>query len=609
MISSFKSIELIGNLLQGKREKMRPDTFVPQKPEIVLPRNNPEPLERSTPEEQGVPSSYLADFYEAMSEKTLASHSIMVARHGKIIASGSFAPYREDIWHISHSLCKSITSLAVGIAIGEGYFTLEDSIYDIFPQENRWPEIFRRKEITVRQLLTMSTGIGFNELMTMVDDNWIEGFMNSKEVFQPGTEFAYNSTNTFMLSAIIQERTGMKLLDYLNEKLFHPMGIHELYWEESPEHINKGGWGLNLWIEDMVKLGILCLDKGRWKGRQLVPEEWIEEATRKQIDTPDTMNRYGYGYQFWMCRRPGAYQFNGMLGQNLVIIPDRDLVIAVTAGSNCLFPEGPAMNIIMDYFGSEECPLTDDKLPEDEENFKKLYQKLEGLCFAGILPSARKIYQTKGIFKGRTLILNRSLPNWERMASGIPKVIKQIVGRVFEMQENTSSVIPLMLQMIHNNYSVGIRAFRFVIREECLWLEVKEGDAKHRIKIGFEKPFYSTISFNGEHYLTGTQGLIREDEDGRPVFYLMISYVETTSTGIIKFYLNDEQMLVKFDEMPRVDEVASALDVMIPVKGIRELNPVKRVSDSKFARSEMEKTTRQRIWASCVRPGINEPEE
>ena len=239
MLSSIKSIELISNLLQGKRERMQSDIFVPQKPEMPEFRQDPQPLERATPEAQGVPSEWLTAFYEAMSEKTLASHGIMVARHGKIIASGAFKPYKEWIWHISHSMCKSITGLAAGIAIDEGYFSLEDSIYDIFPEESKWQEMMRRRGICVRDLLTMSTGAAFNELSSVTEDKWVEGFIRSPEIFAPGEDFAYNSTNTFMISAIIQKTTGMKMLDYLNEKLFHPMGIYDLYWEENPPEPGK----------------------------------------------------------------------------------------------------------------------------------------------------------------------------------------------------------------------------------------------------------------------------------------------------------------------------------------------------------------------------------
>lgn len=609
MLSSIKSIELISHLLQGKREKMQSDIYTPQKPEMPEFRQDPQPLERSSPEAQGIPSDWLTEFYKAMSEKELASHCIMVARHGKIIASGAYKPYKEWIWHISHSMCKSITSLAVGIAIEEGYFSLEDSVYDIFPEESKWQERLRRKDIRIRDLLTMSTGVTFNELSTVTEEQWIEGFIRSVGFFQPGEAFAYNSTNTFMLSAIIQKQTGMKLLDYLNEKLFHPMGIYGLYWEENPEHINKGGWGLSLWIEDMVKLGLLCLNKGRWQGQQLVPEAWLTEATQKQVDTPEAMNRYGYGYQFWMCGRPGAYQFNGMLGQNVVIIPDRDIVIAATAGSACLFPEGKAMETIMKYFGAASLPFSDTPLPENKEALQRLNKTLEHLSFSRIVPPLRKIYQNKGPFKGKTLIMHPTPLRWGRMVSGIPKVMERVVGKVYEMEENTASVIPLMLQMIHNNYSLGMRGFRFAIREEGLWLETREGDAVHRIKIGFETAAYSKVNLNGETYLVGSQGVIREDEDGNPVLYLMLSYVETTSTSILKFFLEDERMLVKFDETPRVDEVTAALDVMIPVKGLRELNPVKKVSDWKFAQEEMEKATRQQVWAVCIRKNSETEEE
>lgn len=208
MLSSIKSIELIGNLLQGKRDKMQSDNYTPQKPEMPEFRQDPQPLERTTPEAQGIPSDWMREFYKAMSAKELASHCIMVARHGKIITSGAFKPYKEWMWHISHSMCKSITSLAAGIAIGEGYFSLEDSIYDIFPEESKWQEMLRRRDIRVRDLLTMSTGVAFNELSSVTEENWVEGFLRSVEVFQPGEDFAYNSTNTFMISAIIQKKPG-----------------------------------------------------------------------------------------------------------------------------------------------------------------------------------------------------------------------------------------------------------------------------------------------------------------------------------------------------------------------------------------------------------------
>lgn len=571
MLSPIKSLEFITNLIQGKREKIPQNLYEPQKPKMPEMRQNPQPLERSVPEAEGVPSGWLEKFFRAMSEPEIASHCIMIARHGKVIASAGFKPFREDIWHISHSLCKSITSLAVGIAIHEGYFSMEDSLHDIFPEENHWTDAFKKNDITVRELLTMSTGVTFNELGTVTEEDWIQGFMNSFEIFDPGKGFAYNSTNTYMLSAIIQEQTGMKLLDYLNEKLFHPMGIYDLYWEESPQGANKGGWGLSLWIEDMVKLGILCLNQGCWKGQQLVPREWFEEAVKKQIDTPKEMNGYGYGYQFWMCKRSGSYQFNGMFGQNVVILPDLDMVIAATGGSRTMFPESRAMDIIMDYFGGPDCPVSSQPLPADETGLKQLKQFLGQLSFMNFGPGEQRIFQKKG----RESILNKT----------------------YKMEENTASVIPLMLQMMHNNYSTGMKAFRFLLHEQRLCLEAQEGMEVHRIQIGFDEFLYSEIELNGEYYKVGSRAVFREDEDGRDLLYVMLSYIETTSTEIIKFCLRGDKILVKFEERPEIEDVLSGLDLLIPVKEIRALSPVKRVSDSRFARREMYKITHKHVWA------------
>ena len=607
-MSPIKSLEFITNFIQGKREKIPQKLYEPQKPKMPEIRNNPQPLERSLPEAEGVPSGWLEKFFKDMSEPEIASHCIMIARHGKVIASAGFKPYREDIWHISHSLCKSITSLAAGIAIHEGYFSIEDSLHDIFPEENRWPDAFKKNDITVRELLTMSTGVTFNELGTVTEEDWIQGFMNSFEVFDPGKGFAYNSTNTYMLSAIIQEQTGMKLLDYVNEKLFHPMGIYDLYWEESPQGANKGGWGLNLWIEDMVKLGILCLNEGCWKGQQLVPREWFEEAVRKQIDTPEEMNRYGYGYQFWMCKRPGSYQFNGMFGQNVVILPDLDMVIATTGGSRTMFPESRTMDIIMKYFGGDDCPISNYPLLPDENAYKQLKHFLEQLSFMNFGPREQRIFQKKGRFKGRWVVMRNRIPDYKRIEGDIPGRMESLLNKIYEMEENTASVIPLMLQMMHNNYSTGMKAFRFVIREAVLWLETREGTCVHRIRIGFDGPLYSEIELNGEYYKVGSRAVFREDEDGRDLLYVMLSYVETTSTEIIKFCFREEKLLVKFEERPEIEDVISGLDVLIPVRGLRALAPVKRVSDLKFARREMGRITRQKVRAE-VKLQVNSGEE
>ena len=155
-----------------------------------------------------------------------------------------------------------------------------------------------RPEVTVEHLLTMTSGVQFNEIGAISGNDWLNSFLNAPVSGKPGAAFQYNSMNTYVLSAIVTERTGMTLSEYLEPRLFQPLGITKYLWETCPKGITKGGWGLFLCPEDMAKLGQLYLQRGIWKGQQLVPEGWVEISTGKQVESVE--GTFGYGYQVWM---------------------------------------------------------------------------------------------------------------------------------------------------------------------------------------------------------------------------------------------------------------------------------------------------------------------
>jgi len=189
----------------------------------------------------------------------------------------------------------------------------------------------------VRHLLSMSTG---NELDTMPalhdrqDGDWIKAFLACPVEREPGTHFVYNTGATYMLSAIIQKITGMKLIDYLTPRLIEPLGIEDSWWEESPQGINTGGFGYNIKTEDIACFGQMYLQKGKWNGKQILPEAWVEQASAKQVPNDSQQNidwRQGYGFQFWRCQPHGAYRGDGAFGQYCVIMPEQDAVLAITS--------------------------------------------------------------------------------------------------------------------------------------------------------------------------------------------------------------------------------------------------------------------------------------
>ncbi|MBL8162239.1 MAG: serine hydrolase, partial [Anaerolineae bacterium] len=293
-------------------------------------------LQRSAPEEQGVASAAILEFVEALNSQVQEVHSFMLLRHGSVIAEGWWTPYGNEYPHQLFSLSKSFTSTAVGLAVSEGHFSIDDPVVSFFPDEAPADGSELLAALRVRHLLSMNTGQDSDTWSFMVDrpdGDWIKGFFSVPVLHAPGTHFVYNTGATYMLSAIVQKTTGMKVVDYLAPRLFQPLGITNAAWRDSPQGITAGGIGLSLKTEDVARFGQLYLQHGRWQGQQVVSEAWIAEATAFQSANGDDPNNdwaQGYGYQFWHCRH-GAYRGDGVFGQYCIVMPEQDAVLAITA--------------------------------------------------------------------------------------------------------------------------------------------------------------------------------------------------------------------------------------------------------------------------------------
>jgi len=282
----------------------------------------------------------------AATEEPRGLHSIMIVQNGKVIKERWFGEENgPDIPHVLNSCSKTFTSTAVGIAIDEGYFGLDDRLIDFFPDE--LPDSISQNlaKVTVRNLLTMNSG--HKREPRRGQDNWVSAYLNSPIEAIPGTYYCYSSLGTYMLSAIVQKTTGQKVVDFLQPRLFEPLGIDYPKWDESPEGINTGGWGLYVKTEDLAKLGLLLLQKGKWNGKQIVSEEWVNQASAKQVNcypsgmSPESLAEsnltidnsdwvQGYGFQIWRCRH-NAFRADGAWGQYIIVIPEKNAVIATTA--------------------------------------------------------------------------------------------------------------------------------------------------------------------------------------------------------------------------------------------------------------------------------------
>ena len=545
--------ELVLNMILGKTGGTRVDYF-PQKPDFPFDAVYEQAFVRATPESQGISSDLFAALLRELdASKDTEMHHFMALRHGKVICECNFAPYPKGMWHITHSMCKSITGMAIGMLIEEGKLKLDENIYDIFPDHiNAFSKIFR-PVITVENLLTMTSGVTFNESGIVSGNDWLGSFLNASVNGKPGTEFQYNSLNTYVLSAIVTKRTGETLTEYLTPRLFSPLGITKYYWETCPKGITKGGWGLFLCAEDMAKLGQLYLQKGKWNGQQLVSEYWIEISTARHLKTQN--DTYGYGYQLWMEQRPGSFEYNGMLGQNVIIYPDMDMVLVTNAGNKEMFQDCIMLNIIRKYFPVNYHPA--DVLPENPLS----YSLLKRLC--GELENGENNNNRSTSLRGgwKRNVVSRRKHSDKKYSYRISAIVdlpsdhhsfmRAVSGRTYVMEQQNIGIAPLFVQVFHNNMTDGISEISFTYDAGNFWISFNEGEVIHKLPVGFGKAADGCVDLHGEHYLVATLGEFARDENDIPVLKLEVTFIEECAKRKAHiFFHEDDEIEIRWNETP-----------------------------------------------------------
>lgn len=544
--------ELVLNMILGKTGGTRVDYF-PQKPDFPFDAVYEQAFVRATPESQGISSDLFAALLRELdASKDTEMHHFMALRHGKVICECNFAPYPKGMWHITHSMCKSITGMAIGMLIEEEKLKLDENIYDIFPDHiNAFSKIFR-PVITVENLLTMTSGVTFNESGIVSGNDWLGSFLNASVNGKPGTEFQYNSLNTYVLSAIVTKRTGETLTEYLTPRLFGPLGITKYYWETCPKGITKGGWGLFLCAEDMAKLGQLYLQRGKWNGQQLVSEYWIEISTARHLKTQN--DTYGYGYQLWMEQRPGSFEYNGMLGQNVIIYPDMDMVLVTNAGNKEMFQDCIMLNIIRKYFPVNYHPA--DVLPENPLS----YSLLKRLC--GELENGENNNRSTSLRGGwkRNVVSRRKHSDKKysyRVSAAVDRpsdhhsFMRAVSGRTYVMEQQNIGIAPLFVQVFHNNMTDGISEISFTYDAGNFYVSFTEGEVIHKLPVGFGRAADGCVDLHGEHYLVATLGEFARDENDIPVLKLEITFIEEcVKRKAHIFFHEDDEIEIRWNETP-----------------------------------------------------------
>jgi len=291
-------------------------------------------LPRTAPEAQGASSAGLAAFVNAL-DQLGDVHSVMVLKGGSVIAESWWAPYAAATPHMMFSLSKSFTSTAVGLLISEGKLDLDDRVIDLLAADVPAEPGDNLSLMTVRHLLTMTTGHATDTVARVRrnEPGWARALLALPVEHTPGTHFVYNTGATYLLSAIVQAVTGERLVDYLQPRILEPLGIMDAAWEQSPDGINTGGYGLRVLTEDIARFGQLYLQHGVWEGAQLVPADWVAIATSSVVPSSGESLDWqsGYGYQFWQSH-DGSYRGDGAFGQFCVVLEELDAVVVMTAG-------------------------------------------------------------------------------------------------------------------------------------------------------------------------------------------------------------------------------------------------------------------------------------
>ncbi|WP_328869099.1 beta-lactamase family protein [Streptomyces sp. NBC_00287] len=345
-------------------------------------------LPASTPASQGVEASGIHAFLDALeTDPDIEPHSLMIMRHGRLVASGWWAPYTAERPQLLYSLSKSFTSTAAGFAVAEGLLRLDDPVISYFPELDADVTDPRSRAMLVRHVASMASGHEAETVeraRALDPDELVRGFLRLPPEHDPGTVFAYNQPTTYTLARIVQRVSGQSLTDYLRPRLFDPIGIGEVAWLRDRAGRELGFSGLHATTDAIARLGQLYLSRGMWDGRQVLPESWVAEATR--LHTANDQGpmggadwRQGYGLQFWMSRH--GYRGDGAYGQFCMVLPEHDVVIATTAAT-------VEMQRMLDLVWTHLLPAFGPApLPGREEADAALAERLAGLALS---PAAGK---------------------------------------------------------------------------------------------------------------------------------------------------------------------------------------------------------------------------
>lgn len=515
--------------------------FRPQKTAPFSARTPQSVLPRSTAEAQGLSSAYLTEMLHRIeAEKSAAVHNLLIVRNGYIVCDASAPGYSTSTWCLTHSMAKSITALLIGILIDEGFLSLSTRVCDVLREECPDRVSSAMRGLTVWHLLSMSSGVSdISEVTTVVEERWTSTFLSSALAFEPGSAFHYNSMNSYILSVMACKVTGKSLTELLNEKLFKPLSIRNFFAEVGPEGYEKGGWGMYISPQDMAKLGLLVLGRGRYENKRIISDRFLHLMGQTAFVTGDGYGDYNYGLHTWVAKDKGSLLFSGMLGQNLWICPQNNIVVAISSGNGEFFQKQVILDIVNTYLGKGFTPAPK-SLPSNKiaahtfERAQKDFYECNRRAVPLSAPSSLAVLWSK---------IRRKSP------TPLPDACKRYVGH-YKMEKNNVGLLPLFVRFMQNNHSAGISEIDISIEGERFLITLTEGEQTLCFEAGFYADKACELCFNGEYYQMSATAELAKTAEGSSALFVELSFPELPNTRLLVFRLTETGLTLSMSETP-----------------------------------------------------------
>ncbi len=531
-----RSIQLICALLLGSREP----SVIPYSPsKTSVPRVSPRYFKRVPPHKKGVSSARLQSFLSELEANPDCNiHSVAVLKDGAVICEAYAPGYERGLVHLSHSMSKTVTGIAVAILADEEKISTDTAIADIFTEVD-FPDGVG--DITVKDLLLMSSGMSFNELGAVTSLNWTEDFFFSDRISEHGTGFSYNSMNSYILARIVERLSGESFEDFVRSRLFAPLRITSYFWECGPEGTLKGGWGLYLSLEDWLKLASLFLSGGKFEDTQIISHmSMLNLLLDRNPASADRNRDFDYAGHLNLGKKSSVVLFNGLFGQNVYIDPVLNLAVAVHSGNNDLTKSGATLDIIMKYFS----PDIDDA---------RIGHIASWRAMRALARQERRFFESRGFARPRRNLgliytLGIKSPNF-------PDEWNELIGK-YLMPMNNCELLPLIPRVMQNNLSGGIDTVEFLRKDSIPHIRLTLADTVRDIPIGIYSHEECIEDFSGEKYRIRTLGAAENTPDGK-IFKIEFVFPELPNTRYLTVKkLKNNAISMTFTEQPSAAAIA-----------------------------------------------------